>query len=96
MSTGGHFGVFGTDFRVSVDHELLRNLILTVHGAVGDRDYRGSDRSDTVWRGGLRISYFVNRRVNLNFAYDYRNRSSNLDAQNFSRNTAHLRVRIQL
>lgn len=89
-------GVFGTDFRVSIDHELLRQLIVTVHGSIGDLDYRGSDRSDTVWRSGFRISYLVNRRVNLDLGYEYRNRSSNIDTQDFSRSTAHLRVRLQL
>ncbi len=89
-------GVFRTEFRAIIDHELLRQLIVSVRGGVSESDFRGNGRSDTSWRAGVGATYFINRTLNLDFSYEYRNRESNLDFEDFSRNSASLRLRVQL
>jgi len=92
----GVSGVLETEFTLTVDHELLRQMIVSVEGAVLDRRFRGNGRHDTGWRTGLRVTYLVNRYLNLDLSYDYRNRDSNFNFEDFSRNRAHFSFRLQL
>ncbi len=60
-----------TSGSISVDHELLRNLILS--GTIsGDKfEYRGLNRSDTRSRYTLAANYFLSRRVVLNASFNH-------------------------
>ena len=51
---------------VRVDHELLRNVILTGAVQLGQREYDVVDRDDEFFHGELGVDYLMNRRVALN------------------------------
>jgi len=46
-----------------VDHELMRNVILTAGAQFGRREYEGIDRDDDFMRADVGADYLVNRRV---------------------------------
>ncbi|MDB5438893.1 MAG: hypothetical protein JWM33_1320 [Caulobacteraceae bacterium] len=59
-----------------IDHELLRNLILTGRVAHEDDDYIGLARTDRTWTSTLSANYLMNRAVMLNLSYRFYDRSS--------------------
>lgn len=52
-------------YGIRVDHELLRNLILSAGGEVGRREYEVIDRTDEFSNANLEAEYLLNRRVAL-------------------------------
>jgi hypothetical protein len=67
-----------TTYGAHVDHELLRNVILSAGIQAGQHDYRlGVDRTDDFVYGELGAEYILNRRVALNarFVHDEVNSS---------------------
>ena len=56
---------------MTVDHELLRNLLLQAVVSVSDEDYQGIDRSDTYVRAGFGAKYLMNRYIHLDLDYNY-------------------------
>lgn len=60
-----------TNVGLRVDHELMRNIILTGTATYGDDDYRGIDRQDTRYGAGVGANYLMNRNVGLNLSYNY-------------------------
>lgn len=76
----GASSYLATNLGLRVDHELLRNLILSANGTYGGDDYRGIDRDDQRYGLGLSASYLMNRRVGLTLAYShFKNDSSGRD-----------------
>jgi hypothetical protein len=78
----GAAGVLASNGALEVDHELLRNLILTGTASFTVEKYRGIDRVDHRSNVGLSATYLMNRRVGLTCGYSqYRLRSSGLSHQ---------------
>ena len=67
----GAGGYLTTDFGAQVDHELLRNVILTADATYGHDTYNGVDRTDNRYTAGISATYLLNRRVGLNAGYVY-------------------------
>jgi hypothetical protein len=59
-----------------VDHELLRNLILTGVARYEDDDYQGLDRHDHISELTVSGDYLFNRHVGFHLAYDYLTQNS--------------------
>jgi len=72
-----------TEFGARVDHELLRNVILTAAVRSGDRDYEGGDRGDEYMRYEVGADYILNRRVALRARYSRDDVDSSEAARNF-------------
>jgi hypothetical protein len=72
----GAAGYLGTTLGAQVDHELLRNVILTGYASYTGEDFQGLDRRDHVWGAGLSATYLMNRNVGLSLGYSYLNRAS--------------------
>ncbi len=72
----GSAGALRTDLSISVDHELLRNLIVTAEAAWSDDDYNGLDRTDTRFAAGFSGIYRLNRRYGLTAGLTYLDQSS--------------------
>lgn len=72
----GAAGVLATRASVKVDHELLRNLILTARVGASNDDYRGLDRSDDQYSAMLGVNYLLSRKVGLFGSYNYLRRES--------------------
>ena len=73
-------GFTETALKLQVDHELFRNVILTLHGAFFLDDYPGTGTSgggsQNYFTGGLGGSYALNRNVRLAVDYTYSTRDS--------------------
>lgn len=79
LDTGvaGANGVLSTREGVRVDHELLRNVILTAGVAVTQADYQGAiNRSDDWVDADIGATYLMNRNVGITAAYYYGDYSS--------------------
>jgi hypothetical protein len=59
-----------------VDHELLRNVILTARIDYEHADYRGIDREDDRYNFSLGGTYLLNRNVGVSLTYNYLNQES--------------------
>lgn len=70
-SITGSSGYLSTNISGQIDHELLRNLILTGTVSYGNDDFKGIDRTDdriSVSAGG---TYLLNRAVGLNVTFTH-------------------------
>ena len=72
----GSAGALRTDLSISVDHELLRNLILTAETAWSEDGYNGLDRTDTRFTAGFSAVYRLNRRYGLTAGVTFLDQSS--------------------
>ncbi len=72
----GSSGFVATNVGVRIDHELLRNIILTAQGGYGRDDYRGVDRKDDLYNAGLSATYFMNHNIGFTAGYSYQSLNS--------------------
>jgi hypothetical protein len=70
-AVAGSPAFLSTNVTGRVDHELLRNVILTAQAAYGDDKYTGITREDHRSSAGVSASYLLNRNVGLGLRYDY-------------------------
>jgi hypothetical protein len=61
---------------LQIDHELRRNIILTVRGQYDNDSYIGIDRTDQIKVGRVYATYQMNRDVGLELGYTRTGRSS--------------------
>ena len=84
---------------LSIDHELLRNLLLNANGGINYNDYQLIPRRDTIAFGGVGATYLMNRNMNLSVKYSYRNQDSNVTVPtplSYSQNLALVRLTLQM
>jgi hypothetical protein len=72
----GASGFITSDASLRVDHELLRNLILSADGWYGFDQYNGLPRSDARTGLDLQAEWLLNRHVGVSFAYDFSDQRS--------------------
>lgn len=84
-----------TSGELTVDHELLRNVILTAGGAITNNNYEGANRTDWFYIGNLGARYLLNRNLYLSAGYLYRHRTSD-EVNNFDQNLFRLGLQAQL
>ncbi len=95
-TAGAAAGIFETSGRLVLDHELLRNLLLQARVSVVDDDFQGIDRSDTYIAAGLGANYLMNRYLRLDLNYDYLDRGSDAQGQDFVDNKISLGMLVQI
>lgn len=59
-----------------VDHELLRNVVLSGDVAYRDYDYKSFDRTDERIEAGVGVDYLMNRTFKFGLGYRYDDRAS--------------------
>ncbi|MDO8408739.1 MAG: outer membrane beta-barrel protein [Phenylobacterium sp.] len=72
----GSSGYLSTNVGAQVDHELMRNIILTGQASYGQDEYEGVDRDDDRLNLGVSGTYLLNRYAGLTVAYSYFDQSS--------------------
>ncbi len=77
---------------VSVDHELLRNLILSGRLGYTRSTFEGINRDDDNYAAGLSARYLIARGVALTGSYTYDDRASNVSFADYKRNLVMLRL----
>lgn len=75
-STTGGAGILQSQFGGSVDHELLRNLILSASGRLTLDSFEGIDRDDNFYSLGASARYLINRYFRVSMGYNFRRRVS--------------------
>jgi hypothetical protein len=85
VSTGG----------LTVDHELLRNLLLAGNLSLTRDDYEGINRTDWVYRAGFGANYMLNRNLYLGADYDFRKRDADSGGSDFTENVVLVRLQVQ-
>jgi hypothetical protein len=60
-----------TEAGIHVDHELLRNVILSAEYRRGKREYNTIDRNDNYSQTSLGADYILNRRVAIRLRFDH-------------------------
>jgi hypothetical protein len=89
-------GVSGIDDRTinfSVDHSLLRNLVVRANVGYTNSNFEGSSRTDQTFNAGAGGEYFLNRYLSLALRYDFQKRDSNTGQQVFTNNLFSIAVR---
>jgi hypothetical protein len=72
----GSAGYLNTTGGIQVDHELLRNLILTANAVATQNQYEGISRTDTIFGVGASANWLLTRAVGLTLAYTYTDQQS--------------------
>lgn len=88
----GSSSYFATKGEVRVDHELLRNLIVTGYAAYQNDSFEGISRDDNYFRIGFGARYLIDRNFSAEAGYSYRARDSNLRNNDFDENLAFFRL----
>jgi hypothetical protein len=88
----GAAGALRTDLSLTIDHELLRNLILTAQATYANDAYNGLARTDTRFGAGFSAAYRINRRYGLSAGLTWLDQSSSGAAQGRSYRTTRLYV----
>ncbi len=77
----GAQGFISNVVSVTVDHELMRNVLLSAGGSYGKDNYKIIDRDDKRTGATASATYLVNRRVGVILTYNYlKQKSSGADA----------------
>lgn len=92
----GASGNFQTNFDVTVDHELLRNLILDAHAGISFQDYRGIGRDDEIVTFGVSGKYLLSRNFYISLGYEFTQRESDVSGSDYDKNVVTLRLKAQL
>lgn len=72
----GASGYFNTGLSAVIDHEFLRNLIVSLAGDVERDDFRGIGASSSIFRATFTARYMINRNLRLEWTGGYRRRDS--------------------
>lgn len=93
----GASGVDETRYGLRADHELLRNLILTVDWGDRTDDFKGIERRDQNRTSTFAARYLMHRKLELEFQYTSRDRDSNAAAiLNFSKRIISIQIKGQI
>lgn len=87
---------FRTEFGITVDHEVLRNVIVNGEARYQNDDFRGDDREDDIYLLGGGVTVWLNRNLSVNAGYDYSERDSNEVGQDFKVNEISLGLTLRL
>lgn len=69
-------GILQDNLQLTVDYELLRNLILSADAAAVSNRYRSSDRRDRLYQTNLRARYLINRALEAGLTLNYRRQTT--------------------
>jgi hypothetical protein len=69
-------GIESTRFRLTADHELRRNVIVSMTVASEEEDFQGVDQTDDIRSVGLSVRYLPNRRLHVIGGFRSERRSS--------------------
>lgn len=67
----GASGYLSTNLGAQVDHELLRNVIISANASYGKDEYKGLDRDDKRYGAGVSATYLLNRNVGVTVGYNH-------------------------
>lgn len=94
-TTTGASSIVGTKYAVGVDHELLRNLLLSGDVAYSESDYSGGTRNDDKMTYAAAIDYKFDRNFFAGAKISYVDRDSNQSVNDYDRTTYMMKIGAQ-
>lgn len=94
--TFGSPGFIGSVGTFTVDHELLRNLLLNGFVRVSYNEYQDVGRNDTIVGGGAGATYLLNRYANVSASFSHTNQDSSSNLLNYTQNLGLVRLTLQM
>lgn len=91
----GVSGVLSSAFGVSVDHELLRQLVLHAEFSYASEEYEGSTLEDDLFMAALSVKYMLNRNYFLGAGYRFQRRESTAATSEYDENIFTVRFGLQ-
>jgi hypothetical protein len=85
-----------TDFDLTVDHELLRNLLLQAETRLSQSHFKGLNRDDDLVVISAHANYLMNRRMNLFLGYSFEKEMSDVNTQDYERNIIRIRFTLKI
>ena len=82
-------------FELSVDYEVLRNLIISPGLSYRFQDFQNSGREDHVFEASVKADYLVNRHFHVGLEYGFADRASNVSTAEFTKHVVGMYVRTQ-
>jgi len=67
----GSPGFISTNATAQVDHELMRNVIISGNVLTGEDQYQGLSRTDSRWGAGISANWLLNRHLGLTAGYAF-------------------------
>lgn len=67
----GSSGYLSSNIGGQIDHELMRNVLVSGQVSYGKDEYEGVDRGDKRLNAGVSATYLMNRHVGLTVGYSY-------------------------
>jgi hypothetical protein len=84
-----------TAFGAAVDHELLRNVIVSAGAKHINQDFRGTPRKDDLLKFTGGVNYWANRFARVGVHYDFIDRRSNIPTNSFNEHVMRVNVTAQ-
>ncbi len=94
--TTGSGGYLAQTVELGVDHELMRNVIVSAGASFENDDFEGINRDEDIVGFDLSAEYLVNRNASVSLGYGYEERDSNQVGRDYERNRVGLTLRLQL
>ncbi len=94
--TTGSGGYLAQYVGASVDHELLRNVIVSAGTSFENNDYEGIARNEDIVGLDLEARYLINRNMSVKAGYAFEQRDSDVVGRDYDRNKVGLTLRLQL
>ncbi len=85
---GGNFdssGYLQTALKLTAEHELLRNVLLSAYVSYVNSDFQGISRTDDQYETNVEGRYLLNRNLSLNADLTYTKRDSNVVGVSYDR-----------
>ncbi len=95
-TTAGSSGIFRTKSSVSIDHELLRNMILSGNYGYTYNEFEGIDRTDKEPSFEFGVDYKLNRNVYSELKYNYSSRTSTTESSEYDQHVFMIKFTAQL
>lgn len=95
-------GYLDTAVKFSVDHELLRNILLNINTGYANQQYTGASfpgqpvRDDNLYQVGINAKYLFTRSFYLKGGYQFSNRSSNVPLGNYNVSRVYMTIGTQI
>lgn len=89
-------GDLSSTAQARVDHELLRNLILSGRLGFTQDKFEGTSRKDDYLKGMFQAKYMMNRNFYLTLLYEHTDRNSSTSGADYKQNIVFLRLKAQL
>lgn len=89
-TVAGASGYDRQQFGVDVDHELMRNIILSGGLSYANNDFNDSGREDDIIGASAGLTYLLNRNFDVMLGYTYTDRDSSAAGSSYTRNVVGL------